>query len=152
MRSGFARFRFHLVCAARADAAAAVGHTLNFKNQSIIMTPQITTLDPVTTPINMKTILAKDGFTCSLLTLAPGDETPRRDAIQIEEHVLFVIEGEATIRYGEVNTILAKDQALLIRQGEEHVITGHPGGWTKILRVDVPPRQIMTPQIITFDR
>jgi hypothetical protein len=48
--------------------------------------------------------------------------------------------------------MLAKDQALLIRKGEEHVIAGNPDGWTKILRVDVPPRQIVTPQIITLDR
>jgi mannose-6-phosphate isomerase-like protein (cupin superfamily) len=121
-------------------------------NQCIIMTPQIMTLDPVTTPINVKTILAKEGFACSLLTLAPGDEKAPRDTNQMEDHVLFVIEGEATVRQGEVNTILAKDQALLVRQGEEYVITAPPGGWAKILRVDVPPRQIVTPQILAFDR
>ena len=116
------------------------------------MISQITTLDPVTTSQNTKTILAKEGYTCSLLTLAPGDETPRRDANEIAEHLLFVIEGEATIRLGETNTILAKDQVLLIRKGQEHVIAAHPGGRTKLLRVDVPPRQIVTPQIITLER
>ena len=113
------------------------------------MTSSITALDPVTSPLNPKTILAKEGFTCSLLTLAPGDETPRRNADQIEEHLLFVIEGEATVRYGDVNTMLGQDQALLIRKGEQHVIAAQPGGWTRILRVDIPPRQIVTPQIIT---
>ena len=116
------------------------------------MTPQITTLDPVSVPLNTKTILAREGFTCSLLTLAPGDEMPRREANQIEDHVLFVTEGEATVRLGDVNTILGKDQALLIRQGQEYAIAAHPGGWAKILRIDVPPRQTVTPQIITLDR
>lgn len=115
----------------------------------IIMTPLITTLDPATASLHTTTILAREGFTCSLLTLAPGDETPRREAHQIEEHILFVIEGGATVRYGDTNTILGKDQALLIRKGEQHVIAAQPGGWTKLLRVDIPPRQIVTPQIIT---
>lgn len=96
-----------------------------------------------------KTILAKEGFACSLLTLAPGEETPRREADQIEDYLLFVTEGEVTVRYCDVNTMLGKDQAVLIRKGEQHIIAASPGGWTKILRVDVPPRQIVTPQIIT---
>lgn len=118
----------------------------------ITMTSKTTTLDSVPAPLNTKTILAKEGFHCSLLTLAPGDETPRREANQVEEHVLFVADGSATIRIGDVNTILAKDQAILIRPGQEYVIAAHPGGWAKILKTDVPPRQIVTPQIITLDR
>jgi quercetin dioxygenase-like cupin family protein len=132
----------------RASANQSVTDNLKI----LIMTSLLTTLDPVTTSLIAKTILAKEGYTCSLLTLAPGDETPRRDANQIAEHLLFVIEGEATIRFGKMNTILAKDQALLVRKDEEHVIVAHPGGWAKILRVEVPPRQIVTPQIITFER
>lgn len=114
------------------------------------MTSSLTTLDPVTTSLTAKTILAKEGFACSLLTLAPGDETPRREVDQIEDHLLFVIEGDATVRYSDVNMVVGKDQAVLIRKGEKHVIAASPGGWTKILRVDVPPRQIVTPQIITL--
>lgn len=121
-------------------------------DHKIIMTSKITTLDSVPATLNTKTILEKDGFSCSLLTLAPGDATPRREANQIEDHVLFVADGAATVRVGEVNTILAKDQAMLIRQSQEYVIAAHPGGWAKILRIDVPPRQIVTPQIITLDR
>lgn len=112
----------------------------------------LTTLDSVAPSINAKTILSKEGFQCSLLTLAPGDETPLREAHHVEEHLLFVVEGEATVRREQVNTILSKDEALLIPKGAAHVIAGNPGGWTKILRVDVPPRQVVTPQIIAFDR
>jgi mannose-6-phosphate isomerase-like protein (cupin superfamily) len=114
------------------------------------MTSLLTTLEPVTTPINPKTIIAKEGFTCSLLTLAPGDEMSRHEPNQIAEHLLFVIEGGATICLGDVNTMLGKDQALLIRKGEAHVIAALPGGGAKILRVDIPPRQIVTPQIIAL--
>lgn len=113
------------------------------------MNPQITTLETVTTPINLKTILAKDGFKCSLLTLAPGDETPRREAQEVEDHILFVIDGDVTVRFGDVNTMLAKDGALLIPKGKPHLIAAGAGGWAKLLRVDIPPRQIVTPQILT---
>jgi mannose-6-phosphate isomerase-like protein (cupin superfamily) len=116
------------------------------------MNPHVTTLDPVTTPITAKTILSKEGFTCTLLMLGPGDETPPREADQVEEHVLYVVEGGATIRFDEVNTILSKDEALLIPKGKQHVIAANPGVWAKLLRVDVPPRLVVVPQIISFDR
>jgi mannose-6-phosphate isomerase-like protein (cupin superfamily) len=110
------------------------------------------TLDPVTLPAHAKTILAQEGFRCSLLTLAPGDETPLQEARDVEEHLLFVIEGEATVRRGEVNTMLGKDQALLIAKGQAHVLSAGASGWARLLRVDVPPRQVVTPQIVTLPR
>ena len=117
------------------------------------MTPQLTTLDPVTTPLSTKTILAQNGFACSLLTLAARDETPRTEANQVAEHLLFVIEGEATVRFDEgVNTILSQDEALLIPKGKAHAVAGSAHGPLKILRVDVPPRQVIEPPIFSFDR
>ena len=116
------------------------------------MNPHTTTLDPLTTPTNSKTILSKDGFTCFLMMLAPGDETPPREADQVEEHLLYVVEGSATVRFEDLNTILNKDEALLIPRGKQHAIAAHPGAWAKLLRVDVPPRQAVVPQIISLDR
>ena len=115
------------------------------------MNSQITTLDPVT-PINAKTILAQEGFACSVLTLAPGDETPLREARDVERHLLFVVEGDITVRFDDVNTILNKDAALLIPKGRAHLIAGGKTGWSKVLRVDVPPRQIVQPEIVFFAR
>jgi mannose-6-phosphate isomerase-like protein (cupin superfamily) len=114
------------------------------------MNSPITTLDPVPTPIATKTILSRDGFTCSLLTLAPGDETPQRDAHHVEEHVVYVAEGAATVHFDDMNTMLKKDEALLIPKGKAHVIAAQPGGWAKLLRVEVPPRQVVVPQIISL--
>lgn len=115
-----------------------------------IMTPQIP--DPVTTRTNAKTILAKEGFQCSLVTLAPGDEATLCEAHNVEEHILFVIDGEATVRFGDINTMLKKDEALLIPKGKSHLIAAGKGSWAKLLRVGVPPRQIVTPQILTIER
>jgi quercetin dioxygenase-like cupin family protein len=115
------------------------------------MNSEITTLDPVSSTVHSKTILSKQGFACSLIMLAPGDETPPRESDQVEEHILFVVDGVATVRFEDVNTILSKDEALLIPKGKPHTIVASPAGWAKILRVDVPPRQVVTPQIISFD-
>ena len=116
------------------------------------MNSQLTTLEPVTTAANAKVLLTKDGFTCTLLMLAPGDEAPGREASQAEEHLLYLIEGEATVRFDDINTMLSKDEVLLIPKGRRHTIAAHPGGWAKLLRVDVPPRRVVVPQIISFDR
>lgn len=115
------------------------------------MNPPLTTLDPITSPSNMRRILAKDGFHCSIITLSPGDETPPREAQDVEENVLFTIEGEATVRLGDLNMMLKKDDAVLIQKGQAHVIAAGPNSWARILRVDVPPRQVVTPQILTID-
>ena len=91
------------------------------------MNSPLITLEPTKTLINSKTILSKNGFTCSLLTLAPGDETPPRETDQVEEHILYIVEGTATVRFEDLNTILNKDEALLIPPGKRHVIAAHPG-------------------------
>ena len=116
------------------------------------MNSLLTTLDPVTTTNRAKTILAKDGFTCSLITLEPGEETPRKEPDQVEEHVLFVVDGGAVVRSGDVTTMLSTDEAILIPKGKSHTIAAAPSGSAKILRVDVPPRQIVTPQILSVER
>lgn len=115
------------------------------------MTPQLTSLDPLAASSNRKSILAKDGFHCTIITLSSGDETPLREAQDVEENVLFAIEGEATVRFGGLNAMLKKDEALLIHKGQAHLITAGPNSWARILRVDVPPRQVVTPQILTID-
>lgn len=114
-----------------------------------IMNPQIKTLDPVMSSIITKSILAQDGFECAITTLAPGDETPLREAHNVETHLLFVLDGEVTVRFGEINTVLKKDEALLVSKGQAHLITAGATGWAKLLRVDVPPREVVTPQILT---
>lgn len=112
------------------------------------MNSNVITLDPITTPQNAKTILSKDGFTGSVLTLAPGDETPRTTN-QNGEHVLYVVDGMATVRFEAVNTVLSKDEALLIPKGKPHSIAADTVSGAKLFRLEVPPRQIVVPQIIS---
>jgi len=116
------------------------------------MKPELATLDPVRSPAHSKTILSQDGFTCTLLTLAPGDETRRVESGHLDEHVLYVIEGEVTVRSDAVNTILTQDKALLVPKGKEHSIAAHPGSRAKLLRLEVPPRQVIVPPLVSLER
>jgi len=113
------------------------------------MNPSIITLDPTISPILTKTVLAKDGFQCAVLTLPPGAETPLRESTDVAEHLLYAVAGEATVRCGDLNLMLNQDDALLIPQGQAHRIVAGAQSGAKILRVDVPPRQVVTPQILT---
>jgi quercetin dioxygenase-like cupin family protein len=115
------------------------------------MNPSITTLDPPTPNATIRKILSQDGFDGSLITLTPGEDAYRVDASQSQEHILFVVDGEVTVRSGEVNTILKPEDALLLAKGREHSIVAHAPGQAKLLQIEVPPRQVVTPQILSFD-
>lgn len=112
------------------------------------MNPLIT-LDPIPPPAT-KSILAKNGYQCSVLTLAAGEEMPLRATPNVEEHILVVLEGEATLRFGLINTMLKPEEAVLIAKGQPHSIAASSSSGAKILQVDVPPRQVITPQILTM--
>lgn len=112
----------------------------------------ITTLENPGASLRPRTILSKEGFTCNLLTLEPAVQTPIAVADGADACILFVIEGDVTVREGAVNTILGKDQALLVRGGADVSVTARAGSPTKMLRTDVPPRQTVTPQIIELPR
>jgi mannose-6-phosphate isomerase-like protein (cupin superfamily) len=94
----------------------------------------ITTLDPSPITTQTKTLLSQEGFTCSLILLAPGGETPRHEAEQADEHILYVAEGRVVIRFGDVNTILGKDQSLLVSKGRGHLRRPHQQGLVRCLR------------------
>lgn len=115
------------------------------------MKPELITLEPAARPTKTRNILAKDGFNCSLILLSPNEEIPRVEAAQVEEHILFVVHGEVTVHFEDMNTMLNQDEALLIAKGKEYSLSVRSAGECKLLRVDVPPRQIVTPQILSFD-
>ena len=100
--------------------------------------------------IQTKTILSQDGFTCSLISLAAGDKTPLREPEQVEEHVLYVVEGRATVHFDGVNTVIDRDHALLIPKGKAHCVSADATSQTKLLRVEIPPRPVVAPEIVTL--
>lgn len=122
---------------------ASAGRTFPHSSSTSNTNPQLTTLDPVIGPAHAKTILSEDGFKCSLLTLNPGGETARTKFDHFDEHVFYVVEDEVTVRFESVNISLTKDKALLIPKGKQHVIAAVQGGGAKLLRVEVPPREVV---------
>ena len=116
------------------------------------MNSLITTLPPPPAAPSTTTILTKSGFSCSLITLAPGAELPASGAPATDEQILFVIEGEAAVQLGDdVTTMLGRESALLIPSGREPGIVANSGSWTKLLRVQVPARTQLVSPLVTMN-
>lgn len=96
------------------------------------------TLEHPATSENTRKILAKDGFECALLTLAPEESVTITDHETAEEHLLFVVDGDVAVRRGEIHTLLNKDAALLLPRGEGCTLKAGAAP-AKVLRVAVPP-------------
>ena len=109
----------------------------------------LTTLEHPSRHENTKKILAKNGFEGALLTLAPAETTTIPDRETAEEHLLFVVDGEVTVRRGEIHTLLSKDAALLLSGGEDGTLQAGAGGPAKVLHVTVPPRRVVEPALHT---
>lgn len=110
----------------------------------------ITTLESesTTNAVASRKILSKSGFTGALLTLAPGQKTELARHDDAGECVVFVVEGDATVTSGEINTLLNKDDAHLLPKAG-CFIASRKGA--KLLRLDIPPRQVITPPIFTVE-
>lgn len=106
------------------------------------MNPEITILDPVISNAPARNILARDGINCTLLAVAPGDETASTVVSTMAEQLLFVAEGQVTVRGGAVNTVVNRDEAFLVSPGRAYTLAASAGGWARVLRVDLPTRRV----------
>lgn len=108
----------------------------------------LTPLDRPTRSLDASRLLARDGFICTLFALEPDAEatlpaTPSRD-----DQLLFVVEGAVAVHREGVTTLVNQGEAHLLRAGVPPSLTGRSNGPTRLLRVEIPPRQVVTPQII----
>ncbi len=83
------------------------------------------------------------------MVLEPEDVAPLFDERAVHEHLLFVIDGEVTVQVGGINYVLKKDEALHVPKAKPHAIT-NTAVWSKLLRVDLPEREFITPQILSI--
>lgn len=113
------------------------------------MNPAITTLEPVPAAALVKTILARDGVTCSLLDLAPGEEVPAATAPLPGTQILFVLDGGVTVRDGAINTVLNREEALNLDATRPSTLVANAPGHAKLLRIDLPARPA-SPPIVTL--
>ncbi len=93
-------------------------------------------------------VLAQSGFTCTLLTLAPDSETVLPASPSPDDQLLFVVEGDIAIHNQGLTTLVNQGGACVLRSGQSPVLTARAGQPTQVLRVEIPPRQVITSQII----
>jgi len=112
----------------------------------------LTTLEHPAVAATSQTLLSKHGFACVLTTLQPSEGATAIDAAQGgEEHLLFVVDGEVSVRTGEITTLLKKEEAFLLPKEQTCSVSAFGQRPAKVLRVDVPPRQVVEPPIYAFE-
>ncbi len=105
--------------------------------------------DTGSSPLQSSSILNKDGYACSLMTLNSSDELPLADRSNAKQnHIVFVIEGSLNVRMGEINVVLNKNEAVFVPSDEEAMIRNLQVARSKFLRTDValppPPPPLVT--------
>lgn len=108
------------------------------------------TLDPPHTA-HVRSILAKNGYACAIVSLEPGEPIAIERSLRGEEHLLYVLEGSLTVRVDNLNTFVAKNEAHLLPNDVECTIEAAEERPAKFLRVDVPPRQVVDAPLYTLE-
>jgi mannose-6-phosphate isomerase-like protein (cupin superfamily) len=106
-----------------------------------------TTIEPTTR--SSRRILSDEGLECSIIFVAPGEETNCSETPPLHDHLLFVIEGSASVTMEKVTCMLKRNDALRLPADREHHISA-VGGSVRLLRVDFPPREKPAPPLYTF--
>ncbi len=108
----------------------------------------ITVLERSSSSLESAPVLSQNGFTCTLLTLASDSESVLPASASPDEQLLFVVEGDIAVHADGVTTLVNQGEARLLKPGASPVLTARAGQPTRVLRVEIPPRQVVTPQII----
>lgn len=103
---------------------------------------------PSTSATPTRLLLQQEGVTAMLSLLGPGDTLPENEKAG-QAHVLFVIDGSANVQLDELNFLLKKDQALYVAPEKSEAIRNASEGWLKLLRLDLPAREIAPAPIFT---
>ena len=113
------------------------------------MNPLITTLEPTPPAVTSQDVLKSDSYHGSILTLTPhGQISDETDAVN--DRIYIVLDGTILVSTSGVNTYLNRDAALLVPKGKQHRLTAESDNPTRVLRLDIPPRQVTAPPIVTF--
>jgi len=89
------------------------------------------------------------GFTCVIHTLEPDTEALLPASPSPDEQLLFVVDGDVAVHSDGIVTLLNRGAAYLVKPGSSVALTARAGTPSHVLRVEIPPREVATPQIIT---
>ncbi len=109
----------------------------------------LTTLERSAPLLAINTLLVREGFTCTLLTFAPDSETVLPASASTDPQLLFVVVGDIAIHTEGLTTIVNRGSTHLVHPGRTVVISARAEEPSRVLRVEIPPRQVITPQLIT---
>ncbi len=113
------------------------------------MNPLITTLEASPPAFTSQEILKTDSYHGSILTLTPHAQvSAETDAVN--DRIYVALEGTVLVSASGVNTYLNRDAALLVVKGKQHHLTAESDVPTRVLRLDIPPRQVTAAPIVTF--
>ncbi len=109
----------------------------------------LTTLERPAPLLSINTLLSRAGFTCQLLTFAPDSEAILPESASADPQLLFVVDGDIAIHAEGLTTIVNRGGTFLVQPGRTSVISARAEIPSRVLRVEIPPRQIVTPQLLT---
>lgn len=109
----------------------------------------LTTLERPAPLLQINTLLAREGFTCKLLTFLPDSEALLPESASADPQLLFVVDGDIAIHAEGLTTIVNRGGTFLVQPGRTTVVSARAGEPSRVLRVEIPPRQFVVPQLIT---
>lgn len=113
------------------------------------MNSTLSTLSRPKPHLKSSSVLNQNGYTGTLLTLEPGSASLLSVNRAGNEQLLFVIEGGITISIENVTTVINRDQVSLVAPGRAPVMA-NPGATTaRVMRMEIPARQVVAPLLIT---
>ncbi len=97
-----------------------------------------------------RVVLNENRVKATLLVVEANEQIDTGEDMPADEHILFVSQGRATVRVGEVNHVLNQEQALHLAQGAKATIWNHGSTPAKLLRVDVRLPVLSEPMLVTM--
>ena len=113
------------------------------------MNSLLTTLERPAPLLQINTLLAREGFTCTMLTFVPDSEAILPVSASGDAQLLFVVDGDIAIHAEGLTTIVNRGGTFLVQPGRTTVVSARADEPSRILRVEIPPRRIVMPQLIT---
>ncbi len=113
------------------------------------MNPLITTLEPSPPAFTAQEILASGGYHGTVLTFNPGGGIPD-ETDSVNDRIYVGCDGTVMINSAGVSTYLHPQTALLVPKGNAHSLQEKSSQSAKILRLDIPPRQVTTAPLVTL--
>jgi glyoxylate utilization-related uncharacterized protein len=113
------------------------------------MNSSLTTLEQPAAVLHTTPVLNQQGFTCTLVTLESGAESALPASRSPDSELLFVVDGDIAVHADGVTTIVNRGDAFLLAPDKPAALTARVGAPARLLRVEIPPRQLTTPPVIT---